>query len=172
MQQEKGIALISILIFSGMISLLVIMGLEASELQMRMSSNMQFQAQKFQVAIAGLKKAEMAVSSGATTCQTNFVTSELIAQTSSWWKSAVTCHGSFANKNYQYIIKSLVIDPCLTFDNKNAVQFWQITARGEGAKNSTATFLQVTIATSIKTQEKCDYQPKKLQSIQQSFKKI
>ena len=64
-----GMILISMLIFMSLITLLVTIGLESAELQMRMSNNSRQQAQTFQVAQYGLQQAYMAVKDREVHCQ-------------------------------------------------------------------------------------------------------
>ena len=134
---NKGLVLVSVLVFINLIVLLVTISFIASELQMRMSSNQLQQAQILQTAQVGLKTAYQALKQHPPACQIPICSSyELAKQPASWWHSVVTCHGKFMGENYYYVVERL----------PSKDQYWRITIRAEQAvKCGAVVILQETV---------------------------
>jgi Tfp pilus assembly protein PilX len=171
---SSGMILISVLIFMTLITLLVTTGLGVGELQMRMSSNTQQQVQVFQVAQAGIKDAFENLRHSNVSCQIAIHSAyDLLTKSRSWWQSDISCHKKLADYNYYYVVESLQINPCLTFADSSAVQYWRITTRAERSdKNTAVTILQATIVLPAVSDELCEASKHQLLNVWQSWRQL
>ncbi|MGD9153052.1 MAG: hypothetical protein PVG30_05300 [Gammaproteobacteria bacterium] len=172
---NKGLILISVLIFMNLIMLLVAIGFTADELQWRMSNNQLQQAQVMQTAQFGLKAAYLQLKQQHPgDCQISKYSSyELSIKSASWWHSAKTCHGEVAGQNYYYVIEPLVIDNCLSINGSHAVKYWRITVKAEQAiKNGATAMLQATIVLPIKPTDKCPVSRHQVTSYLRSWRQL
>lgn len=167
-KKEEGMILIVILIFLSLISLLVVMSAEMSALEKRMSSNQLRYHQNFQIALAGLKQGEYSLMSGSKACEIPLTsTSDLLSKSNDWWNSSTTCHGTFAKKQYQYVIERLDEDPCASLDENIGVIYYRITSHADNAR-----LLQITIANHFQAAEQCERDIRKLETMKQSWRML
>jgi len=172
--RNKGLILISVLIFINLIVLLVTIGFTISELQLRMSNNQLQHARVMQAAQFGLKTALQQMQQNPPHCQIDIhSTHDLSIKSASWWHSAQICHGKFGQLNYYYVVEPLQINNCLYFDGGSAVKYWRITVRAEqAAKNRAAAILQETIALPTKQTQVCPTTRYELSAYEQSWRRL
>lgn len=129
---QTGMVLVTALIFMSLLTLLVTIGLEAGELQMRMSHNKLQTTQALFVAQFGLQAAYNALQVSGVSCQIpSKSVYELAVKSAAWWHTRIACHGQFADRQYYYVVEPLQIDSCLYIADSRAVQYWRITVRAE-----------------------------------------
>jgi Tfp pilus assembly protein PilX len=171
---NKGLILISVLIFINLIILLVTIGFTISELQLRMSNNQLQHTQVTQAAQFGLQAARKLLQQHPLSCQIPLQsTYDLSTKSAAWWHSAQICHGKFGKQNYYYVVEPLQINNCLYFDGSSAVKYWRITVRAEqAAGNKAVAILQETVALPTKETGTCPTTRYKLTSYEQSWRQL
>lgn len=168
---NRGLILISVLIFINLIIFLVTIGFTISELQLRMSNNQLQSAKLIQTAQFGLKSARKIMQQHPLNCQIEIAsTHDLSIKSSAWWHLAQTCHGQFAGQKYYYVVEPLQVNNCLYFTENQAAKYWRITVRAE--QNQAAVILQETMALSAKPTGTCPTTKYKLSSYVQSWRQL
>ncbi len=148
--------LITVLLFSSLISLLVVMSQQTSELLLRISANHRAVLQNFQTGHAGLQAAYKALQNGHVSC-----------------RPSAACHGSFAEGNYDYYFEPLQTDVCAELNRHLGVKYWRITVRAQKKqKHASITILQETVALPFVPREICKTKPYLLKSGWQSWRRI
>ena len=176
MARQKGIVLITVLMFVSLISLLVMMNLMNSGLQRQMNANTRFTIRNFLVAQAGLEIAYRALNAGDRRCilLKPMSSYHLLMKTQMWWHSGISCHSQFDHRKIQYVIEPLGVDSCATLDKVHSVQYYRITVRAESSNDDFAeTILQGTVVYPYYfPMEKCEKGKRELSGIWQSWRQL
>jgi Tfp pilus assembly protein PilX len=146
-QAQKGMVLITVLIFLLVLSLLSLSALNTSQLQVHMSYNLKDSAQTLQAAETGLVAAEkQLISTKKPGC---FSAQELSTDKNKkpWLQQANTCQTKLAGIPVKYFIEQLVNQPCRTL--------YQITA---WTNDNYSTIVQNIYAVAINTSS-CEKSP-------------
>ena len=107
MFNQRGIILVSVLIFLFLLSLLALHGLSNSQLQTKISSNLLLQAQELQALEAGLTAGEiLAANPQKSTCV-------IVESTVQPWSNNNHCAAQFDNLTINYLVEELSTDVCL-----------------------------------------------------------
>jgi hypothetical protein len=117
---NQGMALITVLIFMQIWTLLGICSLEMAWLMKKINAGVH---QKNQIQFAGetiLKQAENKMNQDSSHCLVNVMsTSELLSKSLVWWQSHSNCKGLLASLPYYYIAELIGEDPCGYFKSSS-----------------------------------------------------
>ncbi|WP_165475019.1 pilus assembly PilX family protein [Legionella yabuuchiae] len=163
LQQGATLAVTLILLF--VVSLLGISAMHVTQMQEKMSSNLQDKELSFSAAESALMAGEewlLGLTTQppvVTTCssfpcvQTILQNTDITAQTSSWWNSNAATYNTdleHINSSPKYIIEFLefIPDSLVIGDSSiksTGVFYYQITSRGTGSSDESVTILQTTL---------------------------
>lgn len=151
-ENDGGFIMLGVLTFIFIISAVVFYSWQAGLLQYRISRNQYLQLKHFQMAHAGLEIAYHQLLTEQPDCEISQKSSVWFAEKSNkWWRSDLTCKGSFKGGQFQYVIVPLAINPCVHWKQR-PVEFVEIFDHS-GRVNSTV--LSATYIKSIRQHMSC-----------------
>ncbi len=127
--KNLGIVLFTTLVFLMILMLLGLAMAESSLMESRMSLKQLRWQQAFDAAEIGLKSIEEKINLSSECVIPITSSAALLLQALSWWQASESCTGKINQFQYYYVIESLGVDTCASFENlKNKVaDYFRIT---------------------------------------------
>lgn len=177
MRKQGGIILISVLVLTALMMLLVMLSLQNSDLQKRMSRYLFYTAQNIAISNTAMQSVYESVkkekqSKDKTACELSALKpEEIIMQSPSWWHSAKNaCQKTHQKIRYQYFVQAQpIMDFCLFFDDEHMNQSFRFFLRSEYKLSSFILMAVVNIP--VAPQESCP-KKKKIDRIWESWVRI
>jgi Tfp pilus assembly protein PilX len=143
----SGFILFFVLIFLQLISILSLIALKNSRLEIKMSHDSRIRYQTFYSAEKAILQAENHFLQQKQPCLIpETTTDELLSRPMSFWQSDVTCTGNFSTFQYYYVLETLGEDPCGYLENtEKTVDLFRLTLLGSNP-NQAIVRLQTIIA--------------------------